>query len=145
MRIRPGQAGYKRHERAKRPPKGEPFAWFTLAMMESPAWWALASPARRVLDRIIIENMHHAGRMNGELIVTYDEFQAFGISRGAIRTAMDIATALGWLDETVRGVRSHGDARRPSNYALAWHPRNDAIAATNRWAAIKTREEETAI
>ena len=145
MRLRPGQAGYRQHEQANRPPAGQPWVWFTREMMESPAWWALTAPARRVVDRIAVEHMHHGGTMNGELPVTYDDFQQFGISRHAIRTAIDVAIALGWVDVTVRGLRSYGSARRSSKYALTWLPRNDAIAATNRWATIKSRGDAAAI
>jgi len=145
MRIKPGQTGYKRWEKQNRPPAGEPWVWHTRGMMESPAWWALTAPARRVVDRIAVEHMHHAGTMNGELVVTYDDFQDFGISRRAIRTAIDVAVALGWIDVTVQGVRSYGNARRPSKYAVTWLPHNDAIEATNRWAAIKSRAEASAV
>jgi hypothetical protein len=113
-------------------------------MMESPAWGALTAPARRVVDRIVIEHMHHAGTMNGELVVTYDNFQAFGISRGAIKPAIEVAVKLGFIDITAIGLRSYGNARRPSSYALTWLPRNDGAPPSNRWNAIKSKEQAEA-
>jgi len=37
----------------------------------------ITAPARRVVDRIAIEHMNHAGTKNGELAVTFDNFEAF--------------------------------------------------------------------
>jgi hypothetical protein len=146
MHIQRGQAGYKRFEKANRPPAQEPWVWFTRNLMESPAWGALTAPARRVVDRILIEHMHHAGTENGELIVTYDNFEAFGVPRHSAKRAIAVAVALGLIDITFKGVRSHGSARRPSKYAITWLPRNDGTPASNRWKSITTKEQaETAV
>ena len=141
MRISSGQRGAKRWDKKNHPPPGEPWVWLTCAMLECPAWIALTAPARRIIDRIVIEHMHHAGSMNGELIVTYDDFEKYGISRKAIRTAIDIAQALGFIEVTFPGVRSHGAARRPSQYALTWLPQIDGSDPTNRWKAITSKEQ----
>ncbi len=141
MRIRPGQRGYERWNKKNHPPPGEPWVWLTREMLESPAWIALTSPARRVIDRIAIEHMSHAGTMNGELTVTYDDFENFGISRKAIKTALDTAEALGFIHVTFHGSPSHGSAKRPSQYALSWLPMNDGSDPTNRWKAIKSKEQ----
>ncbi len=98
-----------------------------------------------MVDRIIIEHLHHAGTMNGELVVTYDNFQAFGISRSAIRPTIEVAVKLGFIDVTAIGLRSHGSAQRPSSYALTWLPRNDGAPPSNRWNAIKSKEQAKAI
>jgi hypothetical protein len=140
MRIKPGQRGYERWQKKNSPPAGEPWVWLTRTILESPAWVALSSPARRVIDRIMIEHMAHAGTMNGELIVTYDDFENFGISRKAIKMAINIAEALGFIEVTFKGVRSYGSARRPSQYALTWLPQNDGRDPTNRWKAIKSKD-----
>lgn len=110
-------------------------------MMEAPAWGALTAPAKRIIERIMIEHMHHAGTMNGELIVTYDDFEKFGVSRKAVKTAIDIAKALGFIDVTFPGIPSHGAARRPSQYALTWLPKIDGSDPTNRWKLIRTKEQ----
>ena len=60
----------------------------TLKMMESPAYRALSLSARRVMDRICIELMHHGGNDNGKLPVTYEHFVEYGIARHAIAPAI---------------------------------------------------------
>jgi hypothetical protein len=144
MKIRRGRQGWRRFEKSNRPPPKEAWVWFTREMMESPAWGALTAPAKRVIERILIEHMHHAGTENGELIVTFDDFQAFGVSRRAIKSAIQVAVRLGFIDVTFRGIRSHGAARRPSKYSITWLPRNDATPPTNRWKSILTEEQAEA-
>ena len=39
-----------------------------------------ALPARRVLERVILEHMAHGGTQNGDLTVTYDDFALNGLS-----------------------------------------------------------------
>lgn len=96
--------------------------------------------ARRVVERIELEHMAHAGTMNGELKVTYDDFSRFGLSsRRMTSESIRIAEKLGFIDVVARGVRAFGDARRPSRYALTWLPRCDRTSATNRWQRITTR------
>ena len=53
------------------------------AMVESPAMRALSLAARKALDRIEIEHMNHGGAQNGQLPVTYRDFEAWGIRRTA--------------------------------------------------------------
>jgi hypothetical protein len=146
MKIRRGQQGWKRFEKSNRPPPQEPWVWFTREMMESPAWGAMTAPARRVVDRILIEHMHHAGTENGNLVVTFDNFEVFGVSRRAIKPAIRVAVRLGFIDITFQGVRSHGAARRPSKYGISWLPRDDGTPPSNRWKSILTKEQaETAV
>jgi hypothetical protein len=138
MTMRPGRPGYKHHLRNNRPPADQPWAWITAEMMESPAWRALTGPALRVVLRIMLEHMHHGGTENGNLAVTYDDFEKANIDRHTIRTAIAVAEVLGFIDVVELGMKGHGVARRPSRYALTWLPRNDDMAATNRWKAIET-------
>jgi len=48
--------------------------------------------------------------MNGELIVTYEGFEKYGISRKAIKTAIDIARAPAILDAAQRDALLQKDA-----------------------------------
>jgi hypothetical protein len=67
-----------------------------LELIESPAWRVLSPSARRVLDRFEIEMCHHGGlRANGQLVVTYGDFERFGIHTDAIAPAIREVVALG--------------------------------------------------
>jgi hypothetical protein len=131
-----GQAGWKRFERANRPPPEEAWVWITREMLESLAWRRLTLPARRIVDRIILEHMAHGGTQNGRLVVTYDQFRQFGISRKKISGAISLADKLGLVDVVERGGRGYGIARRPSLYALTWLPRCDGSPPSNRWKSF---------
>jgi hypothetical protein len=132
-------------KRANGPPADEPWIWFTREMLESDAWQAMPISARKVVERIALEHMAHAGTQNGELIVTYDDFARFGLRRESISEAINVAVALGFLAVAVRGRRAFGSARRPSLYALAWLPRCDGTPATGAWRSIQGREKAEAI
>jgi hypothetical protein len=119
-------------------PKGEPFIWQTQEMLSSPAWRALPSPARRAIDRISLEHMHHAGTENGKLIVTYDDFENYGIDRHSVRLGILAAQALGFIVVTDAGHAGAGDTRRAARYALTWLDRWDGAPRTNEWNRIET-------
>lgn len=111
-------------------------------MLESPAWSAMPINARRVVDRITIENMHHAGTENGRLKITYDDYESYGIKRDYIAESIAIAEALGFAKQVFRGVRGYGPGRRPAEYALTWLP-IDGAPATNEWKRIATGADAT--
>lgn len=121
------------------PPAGDENAqvggwqWITQEMLLSPAWRTMSLASRKVVDRIIIEHLRHDRRENGELVVTYDDFVAYGIRRQSVKPAIEEAIRLGWIDRTAKGVRSFGAARRPSKYGLTWIGRKDHTAPSNRW------------
>jgi hypothetical protein len=127
------------------PPQDEPWVWYTRDMLESDAWRAMPIGARRVLDRIVLENMAHAGTRNGSLIVTYDDFVDFGLaSRRATASAIRTASQLGFIDIVEPGRRSFGGVRRPSQFGLTWLDRCDGTARSNRWRTIASRVEAKA-
>lgn len=127
--------------RPNAPPEDENWTWWTRQRLESLAWRAMPLCARQVVDRIQIELLNHGGRDNGRLPVTYDDFEKYGVRKGSIRRAVDIAIALGFVDRTERGVRAHGAARRPAKYGLTWIPRVDGTFASNRWMFLKTDDD----
>lgn len=140
-----GRAGSQRFDKSNRPPASEAWFWITRRMLESPAWQAMPLSSRKVVERIMLEHMAHAGTENGNLIVTQNDFAAFGIRRPSIAEGIKIAQALGLIDQVVKGGRSYGPARRPSSFALTWLPRADALSATNRWDSIKSAGEAAQI
>jgi hypothetical protein len=108
-------------------------------MLESPAWQSLSLVARRVIDRIILEHMAHAGTENGNLVVTYKHFTNFGIRHSSISGAIQEAVERGFVIITEKGRASTGPNRWPTRYALGWLPLKDGTPATNRWKAWTKR------
>jgi hypothetical protein len=96
-----------------------PWIKLRLDMLESLAWRALTPPAKKVVERLMIELMKHAGKENGRLICTYQDFVAFGIRGRSIAYAIRQAVELGFVEITARGWRAavHG---RPAKYRLTF-------------------------
>lgn len=136
MRSRDGRSRRDRFANLA-PPQDEPWIWFSRSMLESVAWSAMPLSSRRLVDRLILEHMAHAGTMNGELVVTYDDLVSFGIRRASIRKAIDVAEALGFVDVTLRGRRSTGGYRFPSQYALTWLGQSDRTPPSNGWKHVR--------
>jgi hypothetical protein len=119
-------------------PKGESFTWATTEMKGSHAWRAMPLATRQVVDRIEIEHGLHGGQLNGQLPVTYDDFEKYGIRRRSIPFGIRAAVALGWIDITDKGHRGAADVRKAARYALTWVDRHDGAPRTNRWKRCKT-------
>jgi hypothetical protein len=133
-------AGYitRRDRKANGPPKSQPWIWFTLEMLESPAWRSLSASAYRVLSRICLEHMMQGGLENGRLKVTHSDFSRFGVSRGrAISAAIQEIEAAGFAMRTYHGRRTCGqDKGAPAQFRLTWLPvfePADATPPTDDW------------
>jgi hypothetical protein len=131
----------KAWEKRNNPPPDQPWIWLTREMLESLAWRVLSGPGRRVVDRIMIEHMSHAGTANGNLPVTYGDFVAYGLRRSSIAAALREAEALGWIRVAVRGRGGNAEFRHASRYALAWLPTADGQLCESRWQQIKTQAD----
>lgn len=123
----------------RRPPKGIPWTWLTGELVNSPAWMAMGVNTRRLIDRLLIEHMDHAGTENGELPVTYDNFVEYGIHRDAIRGAIEEAGFLGLVRVTERGGK-YGEKKIPSKYRLTWMGDKHGAPWTNEWKGV-TQEQ----
>jgi hypothetical protein len=64
----------KLRKKLNAPPANQPWGWFSFELLESAAMRSLSVNGRRVLDRIRLEHMAHAGLENGRLKVTWDDF-----------------------------------------------------------------------
>lgn len=121
-------------------PKGLRWTWIGSPMIESPAYQALTLAARRILDRLLIEQIEHAGRENGRLKVSYTEFEKFGVDRHAIRGALDELMRLGFIACASPGRRSYGsDPGRIATYRLNFYGVVDSDEAgppTNDWERL---------
>jgi hypothetical protein len=126
-------AGRGRKSKRNRPPDGASWFWLTREMIESDAWSTLSINALRVIFRVAVENMAHAGTMNGDLVITYDDFFRFGIRRQSVKDAIDEAVAHGFIVITQEGRRSSGADRWPAHYALTWLDLKDGTPALNAW------------
>ncbi len=109
-------------------------------MLESPARRGLTMAAVRVLERLEIELMRHAGKNNGALIVTYAQFAEHGIRYPSIAPAIRLLVELGFLQVTQHGWRSAGQ-HRPARYRLTYlssygNPPTDEWKITSRYENV---------
>ena len=56
-----------------------PFVFVPVEVMESPEWCALSINARRIMDRLLIENFRHRAEENGTLQVSFRQFAECGV------------------------------------------------------------------
>lgn len=134
-------AGHKLREKRNRPPADEPWIWFTRELLKSEAWCALSRARLRVVFRVMPEHMAHAGTENGNLVVTYADFEKFGIRREAMRTAISEVSACGLVIVIERGRASVGPDCWPSKYALGWLPASLARLQAARAELDQARQE----
>jgi hypothetical protein len=107
-----------------------------MEMLKSPAMQVLSLAGHRILLRLEIEHLNHAGRDNGKLPTTFDDFQEFGIHRDAIGPALREVCALGFVELTRPGRGGTGKYRRANLFRLTYLPTSHA-AATDDWRNIK--------
>jgi hypothetical protein len=109
-----------------------PYVSHRSEMYKSPAWRTIRSlVARQILDCLEIEHMRHAGKKNGGLICTYDQFVAYGIRRMSIAPGIRLLVSVGLLIITRQGRRVAG-YHIPTMYALTYLPIGDA-PPTDEW------------
>jgi hypothetical protein len=114
-------------------PRSEAFIKRRRCLNESAAMAALTLAAHRALLRLEIELMQHGGKNNGKLIVTYNDFVAFGMHRSTVAPAIRLLVEVGLVEITVRGWRlaTHG---RPARYRLTYLEAYGK-PPTDEWAA----------
>jgi len=132
-----GKANPPHFRKINRPPQDEGWAWLTAEMLAAPAFRYLTGPALRVLLRLMLEHVQHAGQENGNLPVTYDDLENYGVRRHGICKAIDLLVAMGWVDISQPGVAGKGIGRSPTHFRLTWLPEPDGSRATNRWKTVK--------
>jgi len=114
-----------------------------LRLLMSPAWQHRPRPLCTILERIEIEHMRHAGKENGHLVVTYDQFVAYGVSRRAVAPAIACGVRLGLVEvrqahEVTRNIKS------PNEYRLTYLPEKDRRAPTDEWAGVTAEQAKKA-
>jgi hypothetical protein len=123
----------KLRQKRNRPPSDQPWVWLTRELLESDAWSTAPINTRRLVERLMLEHMAHAGTENGRLVRTYRDFEKFGIRHQSVGAAIADAADRGLILVTHRGRASAGQDRWPSRYALGWLPTHDGASAPNRW------------
>jgi hypothetical protein len=101
--------------------RGTNYVKHRLCVIESAAVAQLTLAAHRVLLRLEIELLHNAGKNNGALIVTYNDFEQFGIRRKSIADAIRLLVKVGLVAITDRGWRA-ADHGRPARYRITYLP-----------------------
>jgi hypothetical protein len=107
----------------------------TRELLESSAWGVLTLVDRKVLDRLCIEHMAHAGTENGNLKCTFSNFEEHGIRRSSIAGSIRRLEALGLIRVVERGRITKAEFKFPSIYRLTFIQGN--IPATNEWKQIR--------
>src|SRR5271163_1494942 len=116
-------------------------------MIRSPAYRALSLSGHKILSRLEIELADHGGdkgRENGNLIVTYSNFEAYSMDRHAIGPAISEVVALGFVEVTEAGCAGNENFRRPNKFRLTYRHANGQNP-TDEWEAVPTIEAAEAI
>ena len=112
----------------------EPFIVHRRSMLESSTWGSLTLAARRILDRLELEHLSHAGRENGSLPCSYRDFETFGVRKASVKVALDLLILCGFLRITELGRAGNGEWRRVAKYRLTYLRTLDA-EPTDDWKA----------
>jgi hypothetical protein len=128
----------------KKTKKNSQFVMHSAAMLGSPAYRVLSLAGHRILACIEIEHCRHAGKDNGKLPITHENFQEFCIHDHSIGPGLREVEALGFIEITQRGLAGNADHRRPNQFRLTYLP-TDGAGATNEWSKIETVREAKAI
>ncbi len=110
------------------------FAPRLLEMLRSPAYRALSRAAHQVLARLELELGPHDTK-NGKLIVTFAQFEEYGLHRKAIGPAIRELVSLGFLEVVEQGRGGNAIWRRPSKYRLTYRKTNNSVP-THEWRSI---------
>jgi hypothetical protein len=102
------------------------FVWIPVAVMENTAWCGLSINARRIMDRLLIENARHKSEANGRLRVSYQQFEDCGIGARLISPALRELEQAGLLAITKGEQR--GKFREPNLYRVTFYGTIDGPA-----------------
>src|SRR5262249_55920335 len=95
----------------------DPFIMLPLSIAESETFRGASGAAIKVLLRICIEHGSQYGRANGQLIVTYSDFEAYGVRKEAAAKALKYWEAAG-IVQIERGGWKPGKGKVPNLYTL---------------------------
>jgi hypothetical protein len=124
----------RRARKAMRPPPDRPWVWLTRELLSSEAWQTLSINERRVIDWLLIEQMNHAGTMNGQLRVSHRQFITWGVTKNKVAPAIHGLQARGLV--RITSAESNGDIRGYYQYRLTFLPA-DYGEPTNEWRSFR--------
>jgi len=128
-------ANIRKSRQPNSPPDGEPWVWVTANLLASYAWRAMTVNAKRVLERILLEHMAHAGKENGRLQVTHRQFIEAGVSRDYVGDAIDELAHLRLVKITTRG-RGGAGTGHSSRFLLTWFPEKGSRYCDDPWKMV---------
>jgi len=128
-------ANIRKSKQPNSPPDGEPWIWVTASLLASCAWRGMTVNARRVLERILLEHMAHAGKENGHLQVTHLQFKEAGVSRDYVGDAIDELAHLRLIKITTRG-RGGAGTGHSSRFLLTWFPEKGSRYCDDPWKTV---------
>jgi hypothetical protein len=94
------------------------FVFVPVDVMESPEWCKLSINARRMLDRLLIENRNHRNKQNGQLRVSFRQFAGHGIGWRLIAPSIEELTGAGLL--AITWPKQRGPMQPPNLYRLTF-------------------------
>jgi hypothetical protein len=105
------------------------WASFGVELLESYAWRAASGPTRKVIDRIVVEHLLHGSLEDGNLKVTYNDFELYGIRRQMVRSALEEAVKLGLIGIVDPGAKAWGGFKgKPARYRITWFGTRDGAS-----------------
>lgn len=121
-------------------PPSDQGGWMAVSrlFLESPAYRSLSVNALKALNRLMIEHIGHGRLMNGELLVTHEQFQEYGVTGEYVADAVDELQYKG-LVRTQKGRAGNGTAH-PTVYTLTFDGTSNGLAATNEWKRFTMAE-----
>ena len=132
--MKPRRFITKKERRLFGPPRDEPWAWLTTALLSSASWRAMSVNTRKLIDFLLIEHRNHAGYENGALMATHNQLAEYGLTPCHISGAINEAEFLG-LIRVKRGGRRNL-TNQPSTFRLTWITSRDLVPPTNEWKAV---------
>jgi hypothetical protein len=121
----------------------EPFVMLHRTVINSFAWRALSESARKVIYRVILEWMAHAGKLSTDIPVTKEDFIEYGLHHNAIAPAQREACALGLLLLSTRGRAGNAEFRAPHKWALPFLKERGKYLGTD-WQRYESLDEAKA-
>jgi hypothetical protein len=100
-------------------PPGQPFIQLGVKLLESAALRSLDRYGYLMLLRLEVEHCRHAGKENGWLAVTYNQFVECGVPCRAIKATINRLVRVGLL-VVERSGRGHAGDGEPNLYRLTY-------------------------